>query len=470
MVWIEKYRPSKLCDIIGNQHHVKYLVEWAEAWENGFNIEKKAVILYGQAGIGKTSAAHALANEMGWDVIELNASDQRTAGIINRIAGSASKTGTFEGIGGRKLIILDEADNLHGGRDRGGSKAISSLIKTTAQPIIIIANDFYKLDVPLKSLCASLKFNNVDIKAIKTLLKNICEKEDIDIDNKVLEHISKNCNGDVRAAINDLESICIGKDNISIDDITKTESDDNKRNVSETIFTFVDKVFKSNDIKKILESSNNINENPETTIHWFDENIPLVYKDTDELFDAYNLLSKADIFLGRVHKRQNYTLWKYANTLICGVGTVGKARSGFVKYSSPKYWSKLKNSKSDRYIKKSIANKVGKLCHISTKKVLSDMLWFIKELMKNGEYSIIISYELGLNKDEIAYLFDTKVNSERVKTVYDLVQELKEDDIEIEDIDTDDLVMDIENSVTEDNNKKVKTKPLDKPQMSLGDF
>ena len=461
MVWIEKYRPSKLRDVIGNQHHVKYLVEWAEAWESGFNIEKKAVILYGNAGIGKTSAAHALANEMGWDVIELNASDQRTAGIISRIAGSASKTGTFEGIGGRKLIILDEADNLHGGRDRGGSKAISSLIKTTAQPIIIIANDFYKLDTTLKSLCASLKFNNVDTKAIKTLLKNICEKEDIDIDNKVVEQLAKNCNGDVRAAINDLESICVGKTNVGISDVV---DNNDKRNVSETIFTFVDKVFKSNNMKEILESSSNINENPETTIHWFDENIPLVYKDTDELFDAYNLLSKADMFLGRVHKRQNYTLWKYANTLICGVGTVGKTRSGFVKYSPPKYWSKLKNSKSDRYIKKSIANKVGKLCHISTKKVLSDMLWFIKELMKNGEYSIIISYELGLNKDEIAYLFDTKVNSKRVKTVYDLVQELKEDDIEMDELN--EAIVNVKGDITEDNDKKIKTKP----QMSLGDF
>lgn len=461
MTYTEKYRPNKLRDVIGNQHHVKYLVEWAETWEKGFNIKKKAVILYGNAGVGKTSAAHALANEMEWNVIELNASDQRTAGIINRIVGSASKTGTFEGIDGRKLIILDEADNLHGGRDRGGSKAISNLIKTTAQPIIIIANDFYKLDTTLKSLCHSLKFNNVDTKAIKTLLKNICKKENIITDNKILEQIAKNCNGDVRAAINDLESICIGKTNVHVGDIV---DNDDKRNVSETIFTFVDNVFKSNDIKKILESSSNINENPETTIHWFDENMPLIYKDTDELHEAYTLLSKADIFLGRVHKRQDYTMWKYANTLICGVGTIGKAHSGFVRYSPPKYWSKLKNSKSDRYIKKSIANKVGKLCHISTKKVLSDMLWFIKELMKNGEYSIIISYELGLTKDEIAYLFDCKPNSERVKTVYDLVQELEEDDAEMDELN--ETIVNVKSNVTEDNDKKVKTKP----QMNLGDF
>ena len=463
MTYTEKYRPNKLCDVIGNQQHIKYLVEWAEAWENEIP-NKKAIILHGDAGIGKTTAAHALANEMGWQVIELNASDQRTAGIISRIAGSASKTGTFDGVNGRKLIILDEADNLHGGRDRGGSKAISNLIKTTAQPIIIIANDFYKLDTTLKSLCTSLKFSNIDVKTITKLLKDICKKEDIIIDNKVLEHIAKNCNGDVRAAINDLESICVGKDNISIDDVVSNED---KRNINETIFTFVDKVFKDKKIKDIIEMSNNISENPESTIHWFDENIPLIYKDTNELCEVYNLLSKADIFLGRVHKRQNYTMWKYANTLICGIGTIkddnkSKQRPGFVRYSPPKYWSKLKNSKSDRSIRKSINNKVGKLCHASTRKS-SDMLWFIKELMKNNDYSIIISYELGFNQDEIAHLFGCKPNSERVKTVYDIIQELKEDNTELEDIDADVLTVSVKDNVTESEAKG-------KAQMNLMDF
>lgn len=467
MSWNEKYRPNTLRDVKGHEHHVKFLVEWAEEWQSeDVGLPKqKALILYGQAGIGKTSIAHALANEMEWDIIELNASDQRTAGIINRIAGSASKTGTFDGVSGRKLIILDEADNMHGNRDRGGSGAIMKLIKNTSQPIILIVNNFYKLDISLRSMCKNLQFNKVNNSVIIKLLKDICNKENIDIENKVVEHIAQTSNGDVRAAINDLESICIGKTSVDVDDVVGVG--ENKRNVSETIFTFVDKVLKSktnkNSIKEILELSGNINENPESTVYWLDENIPLVYKDTDELYEAYNLLSKADIFLGRVHKRQNYTMWKYANVLICGISTVSsnKRRSGFVKYSPPKYWSKFKKSKSDRNIRKSIGYKVGKVCHISTKKVLSDVLWFIKELMKNTENSILISYELGLNKDEIAYLFDCKSNSERVKLVYDVVQELKEDDIEIDEIN--EAIINIDSGIKED---KVESKA----QMLLFDF
>ena len=469
MTYTEKYRPNELCDVVGQQQHVTYLSKWASEWTNSIP-KYRAVILYGKAGIGKTSIAHALAHEMKWDIIELNASDQRTAGVINRIAGSASRTGTLEDINGRKLIILDEADNVHGTSDRGGSKALISLIKNTLQPIIIIVNNFYKLDISLRNICKNLQFKNVSSIDIKMLLNNICEKENIDIDEKVVGYIAKNSNGDIRAALNDLESICVGKKEVKYNDIITNNqnddvnSDENKRNVSENIFTFVEKVFKEKDIKKVLELSGNIGENPENTIFWLDENIPLVHKKADDLYEAYNLLSKADIFLGRVHRRQNYGMWKYANTLICGVNTVqdirSKGHSGFVRYSPPKYFSKLKQSKPNRNIKKSVTLKIGSLCHISSSKV-NEMLWFIKNLMKNKEHSILISYELDFNLNEIVYLLDCKSNSKKAKDIYDIISKLKEDSIELDEIN--ETVCVIKETIVVD-----KDKP--NAQMSLDDF
>ncbi|NOR59423.1 MAG: AAA family ATPase, partial [Methanosarcinales archaeon] len=111
--WAEKYRPKNLTEVAGHRTIINDLVSWANKWETGVP-KDKALIFYGKPGVGKTSAAYALAYQMGWDVIELNASDQRTAGIIQKIAGSASRMGTFDGTSGRRLIILDEADNLHG--------------------------------------------------------------------------------------------------------------------------------------------------------------------------------------------------------------------------------------------------------------------------------------------------------------------------------------------------------------------
>ena len=140
MEWAEKYRPEHLADIVGNTTAVRLMADWARSWTS----RSKPLILYGKPGIGKTSSVYALARDMSWDVIELNASDQRTAAVIERIAGTGSTTASLTG-SSRKLIVMDEADNLQGTADRGGAKAIIECIKNARQPMILIANDIYGL-------------------------------------------------------------------------------------------------------------------------------------------------------------------------------------------------------------------------------------------------------------------------------------------------------------------------------------
>src|SRR5438034_2622328 len=152
MSWAERHRPKDLDDIVANPTAVAELRKWAAAWQRG-RPDKKAVILQGPPGIGKTSAALALGNEMGWSVVEMNASDSRNAEAIRRVAtrGAVLQTFTETGEfvrsreGGRKLIILDEADNVFGREDKGGIGAIVEMIQETRQPVILVANDYYAL-------------------------------------------------------------------------------------------------------------------------------------------------------------------------------------------------------------------------------------------------------------------------------------------------------------------------------------
>ncbi|HOL07850.1 MAG TPA: AAA family ATPase, partial [Methanomassiliicoccaceae archaeon] len=83
--WTELYRPSGLNEVAGNPKAVQDLTNWAQSWEEG-KPAKKAAVLIGTPGTGKTSAALALAADFHWDVVEMNASDQRNADAIKAIA------------------------------------------------------------------------------------------------------------------------------------------------------------------------------------------------------------------------------------------------------------------------------------------------------------------------------------------------------------------------------------------------
>lgn len=408
--WTEKYRPKTLSGVVGNSKAIAEVKKWAEDWKK----DKKAVILYGPPGIGKTSAAYALASDMKWDTIELNASDQRTADIIKKVAGTAAITGTFEGVKGRRLIILDEADNIHGSADRGGTKAIGEVIKNANQPIVLIANEYYDMSKTLRGLCKSIQFRAVQSKTIVPVLRRICHQEDIDCDIKTLETMAANA-PDFRSAINDLQALSQGRKKVTIDDIAV-----GVRDTKESIFKVLAKIFKDPAPKEARAALYTLDESPEDFIHWLDENLPKEYADRD-LVNGFERLSRADVFLGRVRRRQNYGMWRYANDMM--VNGIQTARSQvyhkFVPYQPPSTWRKLGRAKSARAIRDSVAAKIGRHCHVSQRYARSDLISFFKMLFKDVEYAVRISALLDLSPEEIAFLLGAKSDAKNVKTVFD---------------------------------------------------
>jgi DNA polymerase III delta prime subunit len=120
---VERIRPQRLDGIVGNRPALLQLRGWADRWSTGGTPPRlRAALLEGPPGVGKTTAALALAHEYGWTVVEMNASDARNQRAIELVAGRASLTATLgdDGVfrrpaeGGRTLIILDEADSLTG--------------------------------------------------------------------------------------------------------------------------------------------------------------------------------------------------------------------------------------------------------------------------------------------------------------------------------------------------------------------
>ncbi|SFM20021.1 replication factor C large subunit [Methanolobus profundi] len=428
MEWAEKYRPRTLDDIVGHKKVIDDLRKWSEHWEHG-TPASKAALLHGDAGIGKTSSAHALASDMGWEVIELNASDQRTAGVIEKIAGSASTMQTLTGASAKRLIILDEADNLHGNSDRGGSRAIIDVVKKTSQPIILIANDLYGISPSLRSLCLELKFGSVQSRSMIPALKRIAHQEGIMCGVGVIEKIAGSADGDLRSAVNDLQAISLGRTEIDVADISISDRDN-----KESIFKVVGRIFKGTDVSSALDATYALDETPEDLIHWVGENLPYQYTGkgeealTDDIVQGYSYLSRADRFLGRVRRRQNYRMWRYAGMLMTGGTVVSKSRvrGGFVKYQPPSLWRKMGQMRSRRNMRNNIAVKVGSHCNESMRYSRLEVAGLYSRLLQQDDYATDVVATLGLDIDEFLYMMGAKKVTKKLQKVYDEAQEKRQ--------------------------------------------
>ncbi|MEM3408591.1 MAG: replication factor C large subunit [Candidatus Micrarchaeia archaeon] len=364
---VEKYRPKKLADIIGQDAIIDRLTIWARNWEDG--IPQKPILLYGRPGCGKTSIAHALANDMDWEIFEINASDTRNKSVIDSIL---SNTATQATLTGRlKLIVIDEIDGLAGQEDRGGVGAVINVIDESKQPIILIANQVYIQK--LKSLLPEvemLEMKGVDKRILKKYLREIADKEGIQISDLQIEEIADRSNGDVRSALIDLTATITYRDR---------EKD---------VYKAVALVFKTWDYQTARSAFWDVDIDPDMQILWLEENIPNEYQNPEEIKSAYEHLSRADVFNGRITNRQSWNLLKYVTELSsCGVAAAKKTNyNKFVRYKFPTYIQKMSYSIASRSILNSACKKIGERMHLSSREVLSQLKIMRNFILKNPEY------------------------------------------------------------------------------------
>ncbi|MDH7508006.1 MAG: replication factor C large subunit [Methanomassiliicoccales archaeon] len=431
--WTEIYRPRTLDDIVGNPKAIQELKEWALDWENG-HPKKKAAVLIGSPGTGKTSAALAVANDFGWGIIEMNASDQRNAEAIRKIALRGAMTDTFTDDGEflsskegcLKLIVLDEADNIFGKEDYGGIPAIVELIKATKQPVILIVNDFYALSKRsgiIKSETKQIKFNRLHPNSIKSVLKKIMKDRGLRIDEKALELIASNANGDLRSAIRDLQAVALGRTEVKEKNVAIL----NERQIMKSMYDLLVEILHGTNPDRARSVFMEVNEAPDYVMLWIDENIPLEYRDHNDLYHAYHILSRSDVFLGRVRKRQYYGFWSYAIDLMTYGVCASKKRKykEFAKYRFPLYLMKMSRSRSLRTIRDNISAKLGALCHCSASTARDELLPYIQYVSENDrEFVIRIAIELGLDAEELAFLLNEKIDSNKIRHLLTEIQKV----------------------------------------------
>ena len=202
-----KYTAKSAKDIIGQEEIIVKLKNFIV----NFRKEKKnSALIYGPSGTGKTSSVYAIANDLGCEVIEVNASEFRNAEQINLKVGNAIKQQSLFARG--KIILVDEIDGLSGHQDRGGIQAIAKLIEGSTYPIILTATSpFDNKFSTLRSKSSLMEFKQLDYLSIFKILKKICDNEKIKYCEDTLKSFARRAAGDARAAINDLQALAQGK-------------------------------------------------------------------------------------------------------------------------------------------------------------------------------------------------------------------------------------------------------------------
>lgn len=200
--WVEKYRPDSLDDVYGQQEIVDTVRKFVQEGK------LPHLLFYGPPGTGKTSTIIALAKEIYGTkyknmVLELNASDDRGIDVVrNQIKDFASTMQIFSK--GFKLIILDEADAMTSVAQNSLRRIIEKYTKNTR--FCILANYSHKLNPALVSRCTRFRFQPIGIEAIRNRLNQVIIKENITIKPEASESLLRLSQGDMRKALNVLQS------------------------------------------------------------------------------------------------------------------------------------------------------------------------------------------------------------------------------------------------------------------------
>ena len=385
-LWTEKYRPKHPDELVGHGTTARVLAHWLKEWHNvhlngatptpapGGGVRahgkvekpKKAVLLCGSPGLGKTSMALITCKSLGFAVVEINASDTRNQaekdvnkGMNGRLAnvikemvtnttlgGNASGGGgrgyahggasTSTGAGGRPaatvgagrkpVLIMDEVDGLAGNQDRGGVADLIKTIQDSRVPIICICNDKYSQKIKsLRNHCMELDFRKPTAMAVRARLMKICETEGLQIQPAVLEKLAEGCNCDIRLAINNLQMITRHTKSVGFDTMKKS-LDQSAKDLAMSPFVAAGKLF---EISSGALSLNNLQE-----LAFADSDlVPLLVqenylnyvpqgctKDVERLYrmaKAADSVSNADVTNRLVRLEQKWGLMPLANILGC---------------------------------------------------------------------------------------------------------------------------------------------------------
>uniref|UniRef100_G3U2F1 Replication factor C subunit 1 n=1 Tax=Loxodonta africana TaxID=9785 RepID=G3U2F1_LOXAF len=273
LLWVDKYKPTSLKAIIGQQGDqscANKLLRWLRNWHKSPSEDKKhaakfgksagkddgssfkAALLSGPPGVGKTTTASLVCQELGYSYVELNASDTRSKNSLKEIVSESLNNTSIKGFyssgavhspSAKHALIMDEVDGMAGNEDRGGIQELIGLIKHTKIPIICMCNDRSHPKVrSLVHYCFDLRFQRPRVEQIKGAMMSVAFKEGLKIPPPAMNEIILGANQDIRQVLHNLSMWCAQSKALTYDQ-AKVDSNRAKKDIKLGPFDVARKVF-----------------------------------------------------------------------------------------------------------------------------------------------------------------------------------------------------------------------------------
>ena len=199
-LWVDRYKPKRLSEIIGQKNQIESLLGWLRNWPP--NDGPRGALVTGPPGIGKTTAVHLLVVDSGYTVVELNASNERSGTAVRRWFEEASRSHC---VGAKRVVIMDEVDGMSSG-DRGGVGELGRIVRSCSFPIICIANERSPKLRPLSSCCLDVRFVRPTRTVIaKALMDSVVKDQRLQVNPSALETLCERNGNDIRSILNYLQ-------------------------------------------------------------------------------------------------------------------------------------------------------------------------------------------------------------------------------------------------------------------------
>jgi replication factor C large subunit len=395
-MWSEIYRPARVQDLIGNEDERLTVMKWLSGWVKG----SKPLLLIGPPGVGKTTLVHSLARQLDYDLIEMNASDTRNRDQLEQlIAPILMNTSIF---GKKILLFLDEVDGISGREDTGGIESIVRLMKQPSIPVIMVANNKDAKIKDLAKVCKTIQFNAVTPRLLMLLLESVlkdqCKKLSISEKSAIVDK----ADGDARLLLNILQAKLAGYD--------KTANSKAEIDIAEAINGFF--AAENEDIARsfLLGADSNY---PDPRFGMSTEErrkdmLGALFSsaissriDLVTVADILDVLSKADIIVGRTGRKRQWSLLRYIDYIIAK-DLFDKSRGKLIKYNQYSMrWDIMGPVFARSRSLKPVLDELSRVTHTSTSTFGSFYLPYLIQIMINAK---MISTEIAevSNMDEKA--------------------------------------------------------------------